>query len=160
MGDLIEHPGSNTGALIAQDPEAVARLREQRLQEVRHETVWQQPSCAAVCCEQSKLLQPMLPQLLLLLPCLNNVNATVLQAQVLEEKLRQINEELPTKIHNVVGSCAGAGSGDFHYYRQVRDALLNAVLGVRVACRRFCCCTGPPNVFACVCGAYSPGGQQ
>jgi hypothetical protein len=51
MGDLIEHPGSNTGALIAQDPEAVAKLREQRLQEVRHGTVWQQLSCAAVCCK-------------------------------------------------------------------------------------------------------------
>ena len=38
---------------------------------------------------------------------------------MLEEKLRQINEELPTRIYNVSGSCAGAGSGDFHYYRQV-----------------------------------------
>lgn len=51
MGDLIEHPGSNTGDLIAQDPEAVAKLREERLQEVRNETVWEQPSCTAVCCQ-------------------------------------------------------------------------------------------------------------
>lgn len=48
---------------------------------------------------------------------------------MLEEKLRQINEELPTRIYNVVGSCAGAGSGDFHYYRQVGAALTTGLWG-------------------------------
>jgi hypothetical protein len=41
------------------------------------------------------------------------------QAQVLEEKLKKINEEVPTRIYNVMGSAAGAGSGDFHHFRQV-----------------------------------------
>lgn len=44
------------------------------------------------------------------------------EAQKLEEKLNKIQEEVPTRIYNVSGSCAGAGSGDFHYYRQIRRA--------------------------------------
>jgi hypothetical protein len=42
------------------------------------------------------------------------------QAKILEEKLDKVQEEVPTRIYNVSGSCAGAGSGDFHYYRQAR----------------------------------------
>ncbi|KAI8470904.1 MAG: hypothetical protein J3K34DRAFT_418907 [Monoraphidium minutum] len=44
------------------------------------------------------------------------------EARELETKLTKINEEIPTRIYNVSGSCAGAGSGDFHYYRQIRRA--------------------------------------
>ncbi len=38
---------------------------------------------------------------------------------MLEEKLKYITEKIPTRIMNVAGSNAGAGSGEFHMYRQV-----------------------------------------
>lgn len=45
MGDLILHPGSSSaaagGALIVQDPEHLAKLREERIEEVCY---------AALCC--------------------------------------------------------------------------------------------------------------
>lgn len=41
---------------------------------------------------------------------------------MLEEKLKMINETIPTRVYNTSSSSAGAGSGDFHQYRMVRGS--------------------------------------
>ena len=95
-------PGSSTDLVLAtRRPEISQEEHEKRLKDVSH---CRQRVCTA-CCTIAQA---------------SSANDAIrLQAEDLEKKLTYITEKVPTRIQNVMGSNAGAGSGEFHMYRQV-----------------------------------------
>ncbi len=43
-----------------------------------------------------------------------------MQAEELDKKLRHIVEDVPDRVYHIMGSNAGASSGEFHVYRHSR----------------------------------------
>lgn len=75
------------------------------------------------------------------------------QAAELEEKLKFITEKVPTRICQVMGSNAGAGSGEFHMYRMVGLLSLDTIETVQ---RAHCACGAEQPLYITT---KAPGGE-
>ncbi len=150
MGELVPHAGgaSNALSLVLQqkDPEVLEAEQAKRIEEVTH----------GVCARAGLPGQRR--------PCAaaHRAHAAIaLQANKLEEKLKVIQESVPTRIYNTMSSSAGAGSSDFHMYRMVSERVAHAAGGqgaelvwqkreqdTRVASRRHAAHAAANTVFA------------